>query len=151
MMWKDAYVEGRVLSADPMELIRMLYQYGLDAVRTARTELAAGNIAARSRAISQAISALAELSGALNHSAGGSLSANLEQLYHYMSQRLFEANLKQADEPLAEIQSLLANLAEAWNTISKTSARTPTQGAEPLPQPNAWQESVYPCAHGWSA
>ena len=151
MMWKNAYIESQVLSANPMELIRMLYQYGLDSVRTARTELAAGNIPARSRAISQAIGALAELSGALNHAAGGSLSANLERLYHYMSQRLFEANLKQKDEPLAEVQLLLANLAETWNAISKTPARTATQSPVQLPQPNAWQEPVSAGPHGWSA
>ena len=48
-MWKDAYLESRVLSANPLELICILYQFALDSVRDARRHLAAGDIVARSR------------------------------------------------------------------------------------------------------
>jgi len=151
VMWKDAYLESRVRGADPLELIRLLYQHGLDSIRTARAKLAAGDIAARSRAISQAIGALSQLSGALNLSAGGSIGRNLEQLYHYMSQRLFEANLKRQDGPLAEVESLLVSLAEAWMAIGNTPAGEKPQSPVPMPEPGAWQEAVSSSAHGWSA
>ena len=46
MIWKEAYLTN-VVSTDPMELVCLLYQHGLDAVRNARGYLASGDIAAR--------------------------------------------------------------------------------------------------------
>ena len=65
---QNAYLEGRVLSADPLELVRILYEQALDSVSSARAELRAGNIAARSRAITRAQMVLIELETALNYS-----------------------------------------------------------------------------------
>ena len=57
----DAYLEGRILSADPLELVRLLYQGCSDAVRDARRRLADGDIAGRSQAVTRAYEILAEL------------------------------------------------------------------------------------------
>lgn len=114
-MIHNAYLESQVLSADPVELIRILYRGAVESVREAREHLANGEIAARSAAISKCIGILIELSASLNHSDGGGLSANLARLYDYMQQRLIQANLRQQDEPLAETLKLLQTLAEAWH------------------------------------
>ena len=60
-MRKDAYLESRVLSASPLELICFLYQYALDSVRDARRHLAAGDIVARSRAVCRAVGVMTPL------------------------------------------------------------------------------------------
>jgi flagellar secretion chaperone FliS len=73
----DAYVESRVLSADPLELVQMLYQGAIGAVQDARHHLANGAIAERSRAITKACAILMELAGALDHKAGGELAGRL--------------------------------------------------------------------------
>ena len=114
-MINDAYLESKILSADPMELIRLLYDGALRAIRNARVHLANNEIAERSRAISKAMAILTELSGSLDHAAGGEISRNLARLYNYMQERLLEANLHQADQPLAEVLDLLQVLAEAWH------------------------------------
>ena len=44
----DAYLESRVLSADPLELVRLLYQGATGAVQDARRFLAQGEIVQRS-------------------------------------------------------------------------------------------------------
>ncbi|HEY1335949.1 MAG TPA: flagellar export chaperone FliS [Bryobacteraceae bacterium] len=116
-MWRDAhdaYLESRILSADSLELVRLLYQGCTAAVKDARRHLAASQIAERSRAITKAWDILTELSNALDHSRGGDLSVRLAQLYDYMRRRLLEANMQQADAPLAEVLGLLATLSEAW-------------------------------------
>jgi flagellar protein FliS len=151
-MWKDAYLESRVLSANPLELICILYQYALDSVRDARQHLAAGDIVARSRAVCRAVSAISELDASLNHAEGGAISRNLGELYHYLRQRLTEANMRQKDAPLAEVESLLATLAEAWKAASIQPAHESSAmraGAE-LPVA-AWRESDGGSAHRWSA
>jgi flagellar protein FliS len=151
-MWhhaQDAYLESRVLSADPVELIRLLYQTGVSAVQDARRHLAEGRIMERSKAITKASQVLIQLIAALDHQRGGEISRRLAALYDYMLRRLTEANFRQRDEPLAEVLSLLATLAEGW------------EGVRPAPKPepaaaNPWNPQVTPepaatvTEHAWS-
>jgi flagellar protein FliS len=151
-MWKDAYLESRVLSASPLELVCMLYQCALDSVRDARRHLAAGDIVARSRSVCRAVGAISELEGSLNHADGGAISRNLGELYQYIRQRLTEANMRQMDAPLAEVESLLSTLSEAWKAASVQSDRESSAietGAE-FPAA-AWLQSDGGSAHLWSA
>ena len=151
-MWKDAYLESRVLAANPLELICMLYQCALDSVRDARRHLAARDIVARSRAVCRAVGAISELEGSLNHAEGGAISQNLAELYQYIRQRLTEANMLQKDAPLAEVESLLTTLSEAWKetiippAYASSAMRT---GAE-FPAA-AWLQSGGGGAHAWCA
>ena len=149
-MWRQAYLETRVLSADPLELICMLYQHAIEAVRDARVHLASGEIALRSGAIAKAIGILDELNVSLDHAAGGAISSNLEQLYNYMTVRLTEANIRKQEAPLAEVETLLSTLAEAWK---ETRARQSDSSLPPAKLPvEAWQESGDAlAAHTWSA
>src|ERR1039458_3313998 len=149
-MWQnahDAYLESRVLSADPLELVQLLYEAAIEAVREARRHLAAGEIAARPRSITKAFGILQELVAALDHDHGGEISGRLAQLYDYMERRLLEANFQQADEPLAEVLGLLATLAEGWRGVK--------QQTEPAAPPeNPWAQrppAEPPTAYGSSA
>jgi len=149
-MWNnghDAYLEGRVLAADPVELVNLLYQACRQAVRDAREHLAAGRIGERARAISKACEILIELAGALDHERGGEISQRLAQLYDYMQRRLLEANLRQSDEPLVEVLSLLTTLAEAWENV-KVSARPAAEASSPWSQPP--EGAAAGAAHAWS-
>jgi flagellar protein FliS len=121
-MWKDAYLESRVLAADPVELIHMLYERAISLVSSARASLAAGDIPGRCQAVSQTLAILCELEAALNHEAGGEISKNLRRLYQYMRTRLVTANLNRQDAPLAEVESLLSTLGEAWKGIRPQAA-----------------------------
>ena len=151
MIWKEAYLESRVLSAEPLELVRMLYQHALESVRTARRCLAAGEIAARSRAVCQAITIVSELNGSLNHAVGGEISRNLANLYDYMRQRLTAGNMRQQDAPLAEVEALLTTLAEAWNAIQvQTQTEASLIEACPEPLPGLWREEASAGVHTWN-
>lgn len=114
---QDAYLESQVLTADPMELVRLLYRGARDATRSAKTHLAAGRIAERSRQISKAHSILTQLSGSLDHLRGGTLSRSLAELYDYMQRCLLDSNLRQKPEPLIEVERLLSTLLEGWEQI----------------------------------
>jgi flagellar protein FliS len=73
------------------------------------------NIGARGTAISKAISIIESgLQQALNKDAGGEIAERLDALYTYMTRRLLEANLKQDETMLVEIDNLLATLEDAW-------------------------------------
>ena len=128
----QSYLEHKVLSATPAELVRIVYQTALEAIREAREALSQGDIRRRSAAISKALSAVSELVACLNHENGGSLSRNLAGLYGYMQQQLVRANIEQSDGPLAEVGRLLSALAEAWEGVcaSASMGQVPRASAE---------------------
>jgi flagellar secretion chaperone FliS len=147
-MWQnahDAYLESRICSADPLELVRLLYNAGTQSVRDARRHLAAGDIAARCKSISRAYEILVELAASLNHELGGDLSARLAQLYDYMQRRLLESNLQQTDAPLAEVLGLLTTLGEGWEGISHS-----PEPEEPPAGPWTQAPPSEVVSHGWS-
>ena len=110
----ESYFENGVLSADPVELVRMLYRGGIDAVEKARQHLREGDIAARSAQITRAGAIIAHLTFSVNRDADPTMGANLVELYDYMQRRLLRANLDQADAPLGEVSRLLSTLLDAW-------------------------------------
>ncbi len=126
----NPYFEQMVLSASPVELVRLLYQRAISAVREAREHLKSRRIEARCDSINLAYSVLMELTSSLRMEDAPELTANLNALYAYMQARLIDANVRQDDEPLAEVVGLLMTLAEAWNSIPdpwvlETVARNP--------------------------
>jgi len=118
-----AYLESEVWSAGPIGLVRILYEHAILSVQDARRHLAAGEVAGRSKAISKAMAIVGELDASLDHRSGGSLSQELARLYEYLLVRLTAANLEQRDEPLAEVESILRTLGEAWNAIGSDSSK----------------------------
>jgi len=160
----NTYLETRVLSADPLELVRLLYHAAIDAVRDARRHLEEGDIPARSRSISKASGILAELLSALDRERGGEIAKRLAELYNYMRSKLLEANLRQADAPMSEVLGLLATLLEAWEGMEAGAAPQPAAApqdewaqaypAEPADAPSPWVQP-YPAepayaSHSWS-
>ncbi|HXA52843.1 MAG TPA: flagellar export chaperone FliS [Candidatus Acidoferrum sp.] len=148
-MWNnghDAYLESRVFSAGPIELVNLLYQACIQSVRDARHFLAKGDIAERSRSINKACEVVMELNSSLDRERGGEIAQRLALLYDYMLGRLLDANIQQSDAPLAEVLSLLATLGEAWEGV-----RPP---AEPVAAvSNVWAQEAGREAYasqGWS-
>ncbi|HWB83340.1 MAG TPA: flagellar export chaperone FliS [Bryobacteraceae bacterium] len=151
-MWNnahDSYLESRILSADPVELIRLLYHAATGAVRDARRHLAEGNIAERSRSISKAGEILVELNGALDHGRGGEISKQLEQVYDYMQRKLLEANFHQSDALLAEVLGLLSTLSEGWDGVANRLKSEVKIEKEWMPTPAA-QEVSGSLRQNWS-
>jgi len=145
----DAYLEGRVLSADPLELIRLLYHGASDAVRQARRSLADGDIRERSRAITAAYEILAELAASVDRARGGEIGERLLLLYDYMQRRLIDANAQQADAPLSEVLGLLATLSEGWQGVQEQAAPAPPAASEvwEAPPPADMEPAT---THAWS-
>jgi len=143
-MWNtghDAYLESRVMTADPIELVNLLYQACTQAVREARHHLAEGRIAERSQQINKACAIVIELATSLDHERGGEISRRLALLYDYMQSRLLEANMKQSDAPLAEVLGLLSTLSEAWAGVAKPVEKPVPESpwSQPPPQ-EAWSQ-----------
>jgi flagellar secretion chaperone FliS len=114
----NPYLEQTILNADPIELIGLVYRRAISSVRDARVHLEQKRIAKRSAAIVRAYLALGELLASLRPEAAPELTKRLCGLYVYMQQRLLDANMQQADRPLAEVLGLLITLEEGWTGVA---------------------------------
>lgn len=138
-MWRnahDTYLEERILSADPVELINMLYQAALTGVADARRHLEEGRVLDRARSISKVCEILVELNTSLDFEHGGEISLRLSHLYGYMYRQLLDANSQQADAPLAEVAELLATLAEGWSAVK-------AGGRQEAPAETPWMHAAF--------
>jgi len=129
----DAYLEAEVLGADPVTLVHMLYRGAIEAVGNARRHLAQGAIRERSRQITKAWQIIQELTTSLDKERGGEISRRLQPLYAYMQTRLLDGNARQADAPLAEVESLLSTLCEAWEAAKPALPAPPAVQADYAP------------------
>jgi flagellar protein FliS len=118
--YANVALETGVDSASPHKLIVMLYDGALVALLSAKTNIAANNIAAKGMAISKAITIIDNgLRASLDKEAGGEIAANLDALYDYMSRRLLHANLSNDVPAIDEVHRLLSDLRGAWVTIGE--------------------------------
>jgi flagellar secretion chaperone FliS len=118
-MYRDNYLEDRVMSASPVELVQMLYEGAIEAVERARVCVREGDIPGRARAVTKAADIVGELANSLRQPEGGSaeIETNLRRLYDYVLARLLEGNASQREEPFAEAGRVLNTLREAWQNV----------------------------------
>ena len=125
-------LETGVDSASPHKLIVMLFDGALAALAKAVHEMKAGNIPAKGKSISRAISIIDNgLRASLDKEVGGEIAISLESLYQYMSERLLQANLQNSTYIVEEISGLLNDLRGAWVQIGTDPAVLP-QSAPPV-------------------
>lgn len=129
----SAYLQSNVLSSDPLTLVCIVYDAALRSVEKARESLHRGDALERTKAISKASNAVGMLTTSLRLDDSGEMGRNLMDLYLYMQRRLLDANLKQNDAALAEVETLLRTLREAWAELAYGEAAAPQAGPDHLP------------------
>ncbi len=112
-------VETNVASADPHTLILLLFEGAEAAIRLAKNKLADNDVAAKGKAISQAIQIVSDgLRASLDVKAGGELAERLAALYEYIAARLLWANVKNDVAAMDECLDLLGEIHSAWAQIA---------------------------------
>lgn len=116
--YRQVGVETEVDTANPHQLVAMLFNGLLDSIHRARGAMRQGEIAEKGAALTRGIRILEEgLRSALDRQAGGELATRLDGLYGYLAHRLLEANLRNDESILDECVRLIQPLREAWGTI----------------------------------
>lgn len=117
--YETVSLETGVASADPYQLVLMLFDGALAAIAVARARTEEKQIAEKGAAISKAISIIGNgLHDCLNYEAGGELAERLGALYDYMVRRLIFANLENNLAALDEVAGLLRDIRSAWEEIA---------------------------------
>lgn len=115
---EQSYLEERVESATPVQLVCMLYEGALQAIQEAQSFLIQGDILARGRAISRAQAILVELNESLKEQYQPEVTSRLRVLYDYAIGKLQEGHTQQQVGPLHEAEAILKPLHEAWQMLA---------------------------------
>ena len=120
--YESVGLETGVAGASPPQLVVMLHEGAVGAIRAARQHLQNGDVAAKGRAISKAISIIdGGLRASLDPKVGGPLAGNLLELYSYMSRQLLQANIGNDGAAMDQVTELLLQLKSAWETLASNS------------------------------
>jgi flagellar protein FliS len=124
---QTGYLADRVLTASPLELVRMLYEGGLSAVDLAIEMLRTNDIMARGKAITKAVDIIHELRASLRNRPQPEFASGLSELYGYMATRLLEAHARKSEPALIEVSRLLKCLYEGWLGVMRQVAESPAE------------------------
>jgi flagellar protein FliS len=113
-----------VATADNVQLIQMLFDGLTESLASAKGHIQNNAIEEKSKAISRAGRIVVGLQGALDFERGGELAQNLNELYAYVTRRLFHVNAYNDLTVLEEVQSLIKDIAEAWKTLPNLLGQT---------------------------
>lgn len=111
----QTYQQQSVTTASPGELTLMLYNGCLKFIKQAKTAIENKDIAGRNTAIQKAQAIIRELSVTLNLDIP--VSANLLQLYDYLTNRLMEANIKSDVAILNEVEGFVIEFRDTWKEV----------------------------------
>ncbi len=119
----DAYRRVEAQSRSPLELVIMLYDGALRFLTDARTAAASKDLAGRSRGVTKTLAIVGELQSTLNVAQGGSVAAELDRLYTYVTGRLLDVSLKQDAGAIDEVYKLLSTVRDGWVQVAGQGAR----------------------------
>ena len=118
-MYSRVGVETGVQDASPHKLVEMLFDGYFESLMRAEAALAGGQTELKGREIGRAARIVEEgLKASLDLRAGGTLAADLADLYAYIGVRLTHANLKNDKVALDECRRLMKPLHDAWKAIA---------------------------------
>lgn len=121
--YKKVGIETNVSTANPHQLVLMLFDGALLAINSASISMANGDIASKGSSITKAIEIITYgLKASLDAEAGGDLATRLAALYDYMCERLFFANVNNNEAVMNEVSALLTELREAWAEMGQNTA-----------------------------
>ncbi len=115
--YRQLAIRHEIESASPHRLIQLMMERVLAKISIATGYMERGAISHKGQQISDAISIISGLQASLNNRADEKLSGNFDALYHYMTRRLLEANLRDDPDILKEVSGLMRELKEAWDAV----------------------------------
>jgi flagellar protein FliS len=113
----DVKITTGVSGADNIQLIQMLFDGLIESLSTAKGHIENGAIIDKSKAIARAGRIVVGLQGALDFEKGGDIARNLNELYSYVTRRLFHVNAHNDLAALAEIHDMMEEIRKAWQTV----------------------------------
>ena len=109
------YRTQAVETANPAQLVLMLYDGALTAITRAEQALTATQVQTANTELQRAQRIVEELLVSLDTDRGGQIAGNLAALYDFCIDRLTQANLGKDPALLPAVRDTLSGLREAWD------------------------------------
>lgn len=116
--YRNTALDSRCETSSKRDLVIMMYDAAIDAIRLARQHALRQEKRAVSTATSRALSILGALRETLDRSQGGSVAAHLDDFYQFLIRKLVRAGSATDTADLAECEDLLGQVREAWAAIN---------------------------------
>lgn len=113
---RNHYARESVATGSPAQLVLMLYERALGAIRIAEQQLSSPRCDhdVVNRELGRAQQIVTELEMALDHERGGEIATSLGSLYMYVRQILVDANVAKSAARLPEAAAIVSALRDAW-------------------------------------
>ena len=111
----DAYAKNRILTASPAELTLMLYEGAIKFCNIAIVGVEENDVEKAHNNITKVENVLNEFLATLDHKY--EVAKDFENVYHYMMERLVEANMKKDKAILEEVLEHLRTMRDTWKEI----------------------------------
>lgn len=125
------YRRTQAETADPGELVVLLYEGAIRFLQRATLAIKAGDAQAAHDALVRSQDIINELNVSLDHSRGG-IADNLARLYEYMYWRLVQANCQKDLAAIEDVIGLLRELLPAWQEAVRANRRRQAEPARPV-------------------
>ncbi len=122
----DHYRKVATETADPLELVIMLYRGAINYLTLAEAAIARRDVEGAHLQFVRAQEIVAELMGTLNLDAG-EVAVNLSRVYDYAQRRLIEANIRKDPVLSKEVRGILVELLTAWCELKAQAAARSSQ------------------------
>jgi len=124
MTYVDAYLQSKVMGADGLELILMLYDRAILSLSIAKDSIMKGIndpelVKKKAVELGRATEILLYLNSILDRQRGGQIAENLSLIYTTLTDELVRANLFNDVEIISKCIEILNNLRSAWEDVKK--------------------------------
>ena len=123
MNWEQQTCQTeQAMTADPATLVAMLYDKAVSCLKAAVQAIHSNEIETCWKNNRRAQEIINHLFTTLDLEKGGEIASNLEALYAYMLQRLFDVDVKNDARAAEDVIELLEPLRASWNELAANSA-----------------------------
>ena len=110
-------VQSKVNSANNVQLIQMLLDGFIETINKAEVQIQKNDIEGKAKSLIKASNIIMGLQTSLDIENGGEIAKNLNELYTYISRRVFEINLQNDVKIIAEVKDLINSIRDAWKQV----------------------------------
>ncbi|MBX9720955.1 MAG: flagellar export chaperone FliS [Candidatus Obscuribacterales bacterium] len=118
--YQDDALSTRVLGANPVEIIVLLYEGAIEALERASIAIEQSDFQQKSLMINKTLDIIEGLRQSLNFDKGGEISVNLDSLYDFMKRHLVSSSdAEEQVKAISDVSALLKDLLEAWKIVAR--------------------------------
>jgi flagellar secretion chaperone FliS len=115
--YRSVDIAGRTGAANPHQLVDLLYEECIRALRSAAWALEHGKAAIKNERVTRATAILFALESGLDFDRGGDVARTLATLYAGLRQQVVQASIGFDARPFREAADSLDEIAAAWATV----------------------------------